>query len=247
MPSLWDVSVQLDYADACLKLEEDWDTLIPAVRENRFKLAVNELARAIQMPEFVFHFSKLAPGTMGNLDFTQWRMNMSSSFTQGESAGTKGFYKFCSTLYHEAHHGEQWFRCVQGVARGTFPLPLLGRGAKAVSARVAGNEAKDIAEYMWVPLHVVNRAQATRMMFPTAQVATIRAWYDSIYGVRSAYRNGVLNTMSHSGIDGYKRYLSLAEEVDAWNLERQFRGRLKEKARAAGEAWAMSNLASLFD
>jgi hypothetical protein len=246
MPSLWDVNVQTEFADACVKLEGEWGGLIPAVRENRFKLAVNELARTIQMPEFEFHFSTLSPGEMGNLDFTTWRLNMSNSFTKNNSAGGKEFYKFCSTLYHEAHHGEQWFRCVQGVARRTFPLPLLGRGGKPVSARVAGNEAQDIAEYMWVPLHVVNRAQATRMMFPVAQTAAIRAWYDSIYGVRSAYRNGVLKTMSHS-IQGYKRYLGLAEEVDAWNLERQFRGRLKENARAAGEDWALANLGSLFD
>lgn len=246
MASLWDNDIKAGFADACVKLESEWAGLIPAVRENKFKLAVNELARAVQMPEFQFHFSPLGQSEMGNFSFQTWRMNMNSVFTQNNDAGGKAYYKFCSTLYHETHHAEQWFRCVQGVAKGTFPLPLWGRAAKPVSARVSGNQAADIAEYMWVPVAVVNRAQATRMMFPMGQQAAIQRWYDSIYGIGSAYRGKVLGTMGHD-IAGYKRYLALPEEVDAWNVERDFRQMLKAKARASSEQFAFDNFANLFD
>lgn len=246
MASLWDYDVQSNFADACVRLESEWAGLIPAVRENRFKLAVNDMARAVQMPEFQFHFAPLGPSEMGNFDFTTWRMNMNSMFTNSNETGGKLYYGFCSTLYHETHHAEQWFRCVQGVTKGVFPLPLMGRAAKPMSARVGGHQTADIAEYMWVPVAVVNRAQQTRMMFPTAQQQTIKRWYDSIYGVGSAYRGRVLGTMGHD-IAGYRRYLSLPEEVDAWNVQREFRRLLKTKAAAASEQFAFENFASLFD
>ena len=200
------------------------------------------------MPEFEFHFSPLGDSEMGNFGFTNWRMNMNSAFTKNDQAGGKQYYKFCSTLYHETHHAEQWFRCVQGVCKGTFPLPLFGRPNLPSSQRVAGHQAADIAQYMWVPVSVVNRAQATRMMFPTgqAELDAIRRWYDSIYGVRSSYRGRVLSTMGHD-IAGYKRYLTLPEEVDAWNVEREFRRLLKSKAQQASEAYAFENFSSLFD
>lgn len=245
MPSLWDVANQSSFADSCVRLEAEWANLIPAVRQTRFNNAVNELARQIQMPEFAFHYSDLGDSTMGNLDFTTWRLNMNSRFTLSPHAGGKDYMKFCSTLYHEAHHGEQWFRCVQGVAKGVLPLPLLGRSAQRVNASVKGYDAQTIADYMWVPVTVANRAQATRMMYPTTDHATIKRWYDSIYGIQSAYRNKVLSTLSH-GIEVYKKYLALPEEVDAWNLERQFRALLKQKSQAAGADWAMQHLGDLF-
>lgn len=246
MASLADTNVQASFADACVRIESEWSGLIPAVRENRFKMAVNELARAVQMPEFTFHFSNLGASEMGNFGFQTWRMNMNSSFTADDRAGGKSYYKFCSTLYHETYHAEQWFRCVQGVAKGTFALPLWGRVAKPVSVAVKGNTAQDIAQYMWVPETVVNRAQATRMMFPQAQILLIQRWYDSIYGANSAYRNNVLATMGHD-IAGYRNYLALPEEVDAWNLEREFRRLLKARSAASSEQFAFENFSSLFD
>lgn len=243
MPTLWDPTIQEQFANACAKLEDDWSALIPAMRQNRFKLAVNEVARSVHMPEFTFHFSALGPSLMGNFDFQNWRMNMNESFTKDKHVSPKTFYKFCSTLYHETRHAEQWYRCVEGVLNGLFPLPLWGRAAKSTSVRVAGHKAQDVADYMWVPRTVVDRAQMTRRFFPTSEQAIIQGCYDSIYGVASQYRGRVLGTMSHS-IDGYKRYLNLPEEVDAWNLERTFRRRLKSKIldRASDEAWGLQDL-----
>lgn len=204
------------------------------------------------MPEFDFFAGSLG-GSWGQLNSQKWSIDVELDIFSAAYPTSKEFLRAVSTIYHEARHGEQWFRCTQIVANGILPFPLQGMPV-GPSQRVATNfgamtnngvTAENLKVWMFVPMVVAEQAERMKRFFPANMTALVTTWYNSIYGANRVYRNNVLNTMSHGGIETYVQYLNLPEEVDAWGLQRQVRDIIKGRMMQADDDW--DGLPALFD
>jgi hypothetical protein len=171
-------------------------------REQALSDAINkQLAKSGVPTQSVVGSSALTPGNAqywnGVLEVSQQELN-AASLTSQEAA------QLANRVYHEGRHAEQWFLMAQQRAAQNMPVSQISAGT-GVTPNMATAAAAN-------PLPAG----------PSPQQNLASACQQSVYGPNTpgnqfnnaAYRNNVLNN-NHTP-DGYRKYLALVEEQDAW-------------------------------
>ena len=146
----------------------------------------------------------------GYFDASTWTMSLTSTTsprprsTSPSSRTTTA--RRSQTVYHEARHAEQTFRCLREV---------IGLGAtpdQAIAAMQAGSAPVP-------PLWVAEQAAHNPILQCDTSQNEAAQWYESMYGSGSQHRSDVLN---HPEAPDYnQQYHALPEESDAWNTDGQ--------------------------
>jgi hypothetical protein len=108
------------------------------------------------------------------------------------------------TVFHEARHAEQTFRCLREV---------IGLGATAEQALEAMQHGSAPVPPQWVADYA---AQNPILQCDVSQNEAAQ-WYESMYGSGAAHRSQVLNDPNAP----YSDYRNLPEESDAWAADGQ--------------------------
>lgn len=142
-------------------------------------------------------------GNLGQLNFQNWSLGASQEAYApevAESVTPEQAADAANTIYHEARHGEQWYRMAQ-----------LQAGL--------GKSPEEIAEEMQIPLAVAQSAAANPILESNEAEHEAEKWHESVYGANSTHREEVLNNEdSEAGVcrGRYDDYRQLPEEADAW-------------------------------
>jgi hypothetical protein len=185
------------FAAAMQQVEKDWNTLTPAQRLAALQAALNA-ALPPGMPSLTLRSAHLNPGTQGQLQFKNWEVEISEDSLNGAMTHDR-FADLTNTVYHESRHGEQWYHTAQYRAS-------------------QGEPSADIARNMGIPQNVADTAKTNPAPPGTSEGAMGEAVNDSVYGDRSAYREGVLTDLQNPtpAPGTYDQYRALPEEEDAW-------------------------------
>ena len=204
-PTLSEAGVMSAFAQACVEIYRDWQLETPAVRRSKIQQAVRDAARSAALPDFGFYFKTMAPTRGGEFNQQAWRLDINSHKSDVHGLTRADFVSFCSVLYHESRHGEQWYRCAQGVLAGDLTNPWLD------GVNVAPEHVRST---MYLPLQVVEHAESRGKINWNKYKGElpVAGWFDSIWGVNRAHRGNVLTHLQTM----YAEYRALPEEVDAW-------------------------------
>ncbi len=185
------------FAAAMKKIETDWNTLTPAQRLAAMQVALNA-ALPPGMPQLTLVSAHLSPGTDGQLEFKNWEVQVNEDALKGAMTHDR-FADLTNTIYHESRHGEQWYNVAQYRAS-------------------QGESSPNIARNMGIPQSIADSAKNNPAPPGTSEGAMGEAVNDSVYGDRSAYRNGVLTDLANPtpAPGTYDQYRALPEEEDAW-------------------------------
>lgn len=207
-PTLSEADVMSAFAQDCVEIYRNWQRETPARRRSAIQDAVRTATRSTSLPDFAFFFKEMAPHMGGHFDAQNWRLDINTLKSDVHGLSQADFVSFCSVLYHEARHGEQWYRCVQGVLAGELTNPWLD-GVNVKPAHVGTN--------MYIPLQIVQHAEArgTVSWNKYKNELPVGSWFDSIWGVNRDHRGTVLAHLQTM----YVQYRALPEEVDAWNTQ----------------------------
>lgn len=206
-PTLSDQDVMSAYADACVDIYRSWQSESAARRRSAIQDAVWNACRTVALPGFSFFFRKMEPHMGGHMDATKWRLDINTEKSDTHGLQQADFISFCSVLYHEARHGEQWYRCAQGVLAGELTNNWLnGSGSQVLPPHVA--------RMMHIPLSVVRHAEArgVNSWNRYRNDLPVGSWFDSVWGTHRVHRGTVLSHLQTM----YNEYRALPEEVDAW-------------------------------
>lgn len=155
-------------------------------------------------------------GRGGELSALDWCLNIEKTVSEEHAVTKERFLWFCSGLYHESRHGEQWFRCAHGVVRGELTNRWLDGTAPQ-------RLPEHVARMMLLPRAVVEAAEARGGASWAAyrREQAVEAWFDSIWGIARGWRGRVLAhpDLMVDGTAAHARYLALPEEVDAYALQ----------------------------
>lgn len=173
-----------------------WDTLTPQEREKELENLINNSLAQSSTPSVGVNSANLSAGTNGQLDFTNWNLDINSNMLNSSLTPQQGS-QLANTVYHEARHAEQWFAIAQRQAAGT-PVP----------------SAAQLSSSMHIPQPVAQQAVNNPLPSGTPQGTFGDAMHRSIYGNRASYRNQVLNNIQTQ----YDEYRALPEEIDAWEI-----------------------------
>jgi hypothetical protein len=173
---------------AMLQLELDWDDLTPTERLAAMQNAINS-ATPDHMPPLTISPTDLPDGTLGELDFSNWQVDISEDLLNGEMDSEK-MAELVNTVYHEGRHGEQWYNAAQHRA-------------------AEGDSATEIANDMFIPQETAEAAVDNPAEDGTSEGEMGEAVNTSVYGDRRNYRDNLPDS-------AYDSYLALPEEEDAW-------------------------------
>jgi hypothetical protein len=218
LPTMTDAMIEQAFADGCVDIYRDWQVLGPADRRSRVQELIRAVVRAISLPDVGFSWVDGAriSGQGGQLDAQNWVLKINKSVSERHNVTVADMQWFAGVLYHEMRHGEQWFRCAQGVVAQDLVLPTLQAWMAA-----GGKLTPTIAsQHMHMPAAVLEAAEARGKPSYTQHSASlpIQGWFDSIWGANRAHRGTVLahpNIMT-VGSPAHLAYISLPEEVDAY-------------------------------
>jgi hypothetical protein len=155
----------------------------------------------------------------GSFDASTWTMNLNDHYFSETSFNADqqevNYREALQTVYHEARHAEQTFRCLREV---------IGLGATPEDALAAMQYTSAPVPPLWVAQQA---ALNPILECDTAQNEAAR-WYASMYGSGSPHRTDVL---THPEAADYgQQYHALPEEADAWNTD----GKVGDEFRREG-------------
>ena len=257
-PTLSDETRLGEFVQGCEEIYRNWQSYTPAIRRSKISEKVRQASRSVSMPQFSFVFKPLKRDG-GHFLAGTWRLEIDTGVSERHAVGVDEMLWFCSILYHESRHGEQWYRCVQGALAGDLrpstnqvrhkslgsTVPEVQAKLRPVGQRALTDPKKlkpaDIASRLGVPLAVVQHAEA-RGAHAYAQYARelpISNWFHSVWGSNRRHRGEVLKhpQIQAAGTVANQNYHNLPEEADAFAtqhaLEQRLRLRLQSVAQRA--------------
>jgi uncharacterized Zn-binding protein involved in type VI secretion len=191
---LMDPANMSEFCKEFTQLMNDWATLTPEQRRARLEDAINRQLGKSGLPrQSVVGNASHAPGN-AQYSYQSGALEVSQSQLNSASLSPQGARQLANAVYHEARHAEQWH--------------LMARLAAG-----RGQSAAQIQSSTFMTPATAQAAAANPLTGTSAQSNLANASYDSVYGPRGAYRNGVLNDIQNR----YSEYRALPEEQDAWN------------------------------
>jgi hypothetical protein len=159
----------------------------------------------------------------GQLDFTGWRLDVNervmnkTAITDAEAASV------ADTIYHEARHGEQWYRMARLLA---------GKGKDAAAIR----------KEMLVPDKVAKAAEKDPLKGNSAEAKEAAAWHRSVYGSGAKKRNEILRSLGPlrtKVVAARKTYETAVQELRTASVIDPQAGLLAQGLAAANASLAM--------
>jgi hypothetical protein len=168
---------------------------------------VNNLLGQEHVPPVHRDWGSSGDGNYGAFAPWTWTMSLNQSYFD-ESAGSDAntlehnYREALQTVFHEARHAEQSFRCLREV---------IGLGATPEQAVYAMHQAAGYAP----PIEVAQAAAQVPLTQCDVAQNEAAQWYESVYGSGAAHHNA---TESDPQAD-YNAYRSLPDEADAWSAD----------------------------
>lgn len=179
----------------------------PDDRAAQLMQEVNSLLAQQGVPEVQHDWNASGDGNYGSFAPWTWVMSLNKSYFD-ESAGADAdalehnYREAIRTVFHEARHAEQSFRCLREV---------IGLGAtpeQAIEAMTASaGYAPPLAIAQWAALDPITQCDE-------AENEAAR-WYQEVYGSGAAHHN---YAESHADSDP-NAYMGLSDEADAWKAD----------------------------
>lgn len=199
--------VRNQYISTCMNLWRGWNASPPpnrrTFRELQIRSAVSQITGFMVTPSVVF----TSLSGWGSFSWTTWRLELNSKYVNRDDIRYGKFVEFCSTIYHETRHAEQFFRIAQGLALGRLKYPdtshntviqglggagggvkskiaLFGGGtvktggvSTAIAASAGLPTASMLSEWLSIPMNVATQAQIHRDSFDNFCAATKPTWF----------------------------------------------------------------------
>ena len=177
-------------------------SMMPADRAEQLMAEVNQNLASQGVPAVYWQWGA-SGGTSGSFDAAAWTMDLNEvefSDPEGEydtTVLTARHDEVAQTVYHEARHAEQCFRCCR---------ERIGLGATPAQVYEAMQQGSTPVPPMWL----IEMAAADPILQCDASQYEAEQWYRSMYGDLSDERLDALNNGT------YDDYRNLPEEADAW-------------------------------
>lgn len=164
-------------------------------REARVRAAVVAMTNFMVAPQVTFQ----AISGWGSFSWTSWTLTLNNRYTNKNDIKYGKFVEFCSTIYHETRHAEQFYRIAQGLALGRLKYPdkserqivqniggsnlsvrqkigLFGGGGGVQPAQLLP-DARNLSTWLNIPLNVAQHAHNSRAGFTTFIGLPKPAWF----------------------------------------------------------------------
>lgn len=245
MPSLSSIGPMQSYAGEMIAMYDNWSTTPESQRRSRFETLIRQLADRANLPAPLIVWSDDG----GAFYYTTWTLevdrraaSVNPRVGNGEQkTPLKDWLYYSTSIYHEMRHCEQYFMIAQALLSNKFPLPLMG--SRAVLP--GGDQPSQLAAWLDYPIMVARRAHVARSAFDVSDLPRTRAWCDSMFGSSNRIRQ---QTMAHLDRRGrhINKYIELAEEADAWAVERQLSRLIRDRINQRDGGEALAGLAAMF-
>jgi hypothetical protein len=241
MPSLSDDGIKASFVEGCVAIWREWKVLGNARRRAEIEGLVRRAVTSISIQDFSYFWTeptdhgaysaeKLVLGAAGGVmrsTKSVWGLTINKGVSEEHDVTLERFKWFCTVLYHEARHGEQWFRMAQGCVHG-----VLSTANVSTYTAAGGKMTLAIwADQLHMPVETLRYAEQLGKVGYTQQVTAglpIASWFGSVFGAHSAHRGTVLAS-PHIFTEGHQAkldYLALPEEVDAYAVQNDVDARL---------------------
>ena len=161
------------YVTETKQVQADWATLTtPQARADALMVIVNARLTAAGVPNCIGVLTDVGAAA-GQFDFTIWQIQLGQQRFSQATITDESAADIANTIYHEARHAEQWFRMAQMLAG-------------------QGKTAREIETQMSIPATIAAQAVASPLAQGSMEALIAQGWYESVYGGRANYRNGVL-------------------------------------------------------
>jgi hypothetical protein len=188
-------------------------------------------------------------------EYREWRLVLDSDLVQVHIDPMRKWLLWITMPYHELRHCEQFFLMAQAMLCGAVAIPTGRRLVSpypafgTVASEDVLKERKGRVEKLGYPKFIVNLA-GTRAVAQSA-IPVARACIESLFGGGAWIRKQTYNHLSYDagGLreSHYTPYIQLAEETDAWNVERGLRRMFQSELNAPGREDAFAGLDWLFN
>jgi hypothetical protein len=183
-------------------------SMSPDDRAAQLMAEANQSLAAEGVPGVYHDWGANGTSDYGYFDASTWTMSLNEHYFSETSFDVtqleNNYREALQTVYHEARHAEQTFRCLREV---------IGLGAtpdQAIAAMQAGSAPVP-------PLWVADQAALNPILQCDTSQNEAAQWYESMYGSGSQHRSDVLN--HPEAADYNQQYHALPEESDAWSTD----------------------------
>ena len=158
----------------------------PAARQMAIQQALTAMTNFMHPPTLKFK----TMNDWGSFQWPIWTLKLKKQCTENDNIKYGKFVEFCSTIYHETRHAEQFYRIAQGLALGRlhYPdatpaevinqlaVPAGGGGVQAKLAMFGGGgvaatpalpNAMLLSRWLTIPLGTAQHAHASSAQFDT--------------------------------------------------------------------------------
>ncbi len=168
-------------------LENNWDQLTSGQRQDSLQTSLNKSLSSAGVPSIKIELKQFPAQLQGQFDFHNWKMYVNEDLVKDSKLSPKEASNLAQTIYHEARHGEQFYRVAE----------LLASNPPDGQKRTPQEIAKKL-QFFGVPgIALAQQAAQTGQKTPLSpeQLIQARAWYQSVYG-KDSQREQVLKNLN---------------------------------------------------
>jgi hypothetical protein len=167
-------------------LENNWGQLTSGQRQNSLQTSLNKSLNSAGLPSIKIELKQFPAQLQGQFDFHNWKMYVNEDLIKDSKLSPEEASNLAQTIYHEARHGEQFYRVAE----------LLASNPPDGQKRTPQEIAKQL-QFFGVPgITLAQQAAQTVQKNPLSseQIIQARAWYQSVYG-KDSQREQVLKNL----------------------------------------------------
>ncbi|MBL6445964.1 DUF4157 domain-containing protein [Fulvivirga sp. 29W222] len=174
-----------EYLGKAKELENEWGQKDTNQRAMKIMEAVNVALVQVGVPPITYTLKRKDEDSYGQFSEKEWSMELNELMFEKETIDKDTMAQIADTVFHEARHGEQFFRIARMLAAfGLDKQEILGE-------MVMNGEHVDE--------NVVQIALTKPMALPkdglTTELLETMHWYESLYGKKSKLRVHTIRTM----------------------------------------------------
>lgn len=211
-----------EYLGAAKELENEWGEKDKNQRAQKIIGAVNDALGQIGVPPITYTLKQKDEDSYGQFSEKEWNMELNELMFEKETIDQDTMAQIADTVFHEARHGEQFFR----IAR---MLTAFGLNKQEILQKMVMN-GEHVNE------NIVQIALAKPIALPkdglTTELLEAMHWYESLYGKKSKLRVHTIRTMKEMKLlcfqlQGQLQMIkfemqNLKGDVEMKKLEKQF-------------------------
>jgi hypothetical protein len=171
------------------ELEIKWDKMTPNERQNKLQISIDKSLNSAGLPNLEIKLKNFPAQLQGQFDFHNWKMYVNQNLINDSKLSPKEASNLAQTIYHEARHGEQFYRMAELLANN--PPDGQKRTPKEIAEKLQFTEV--------VGINIAQHAAQTGKKNPLSseQIIQARAWYQSVYG-KDSQREQVLKNLHNT-------------------------------------------------